>query len=96
MLQQSHLLNLQIDNLLHYLVDKIDEFKKVIEYIKNKEGAIVFIDSSQSRDKQKEFGIGAQILKKLAIKKLHLLSNHKNEFYGLKGFGIEILDNIKV
>jgi 3,4-dihydroxy 2-butanone 4-phosphate synthase/GTP cyclohydrolase II len=77
-------------------IDKIDEFKKVIEYIKNKEGAIVFIDSSQSRDKQKEFGIGAQILKKLAIKKLHLLSNHKNEFYGLKGFGIEILDNIKV
>ena len=45
----------------------------------------------------REYGIGAQILNHLGIEKLHLISrNDKNEFFGLKGFGIEILDNIKV
>jgi 3,4-dihydroxy 2-butanone 4-phosphate synthase/GTP cyclohydrolase II len=53
--------------------------------------------NDKNYDKQKEFGIGAQILKYLGIKKLYLISkSDKNEFFGLKGFGIEILDNIKV
>ena len=67
---------------------KMKEYKKVLEYIKYNTGAIIFIDSN-SKD-NKEFGIGAQILKKLGIKKLNLLSNHKSEFNALKGFGIEI------
>ena len=73
-----------------FLLDdrKMKEYKKVLEYIKYNTGAIIFIDSN-SKD-NKEFGIGAQILKKLGIKKLNLLSNHKSEFNALKGFGIEI------
>ena len=73
-----------------FLLDdkKMKEYKKVLEFIKYNTGAIIFIDSN-SKD-NKEFGIGAQILKKLGIKKLNLLSNHKNEFNALKGFGIEI------
>ena len=67
---------------------KMKEYKKVLEYIKYNNGAIIFIDSN-SKD-NKEFGIGAQILKKLGIKKLNLLSNHKNALNALKGFGIEI------
>ena len=73
-----------------FLLDdkKMKEYKKVLEFIKYNTGAIIFIDSN-SKD-NKEFGIGAQILKKLGIKKLNLLSNHKSEFNALKGFGIEI------
>ncbi len=67
---------------------KMKEYKKVLEYIKYNNGAVIFIDST-SKD-NKEFGIGAQILKKLGIKKLNLLSNHKNELNALKGFGIKI------
>ena len=77
-------------------IEKIDEYKKVVEYIKYNSGAIIFM-SNTSDDKQKEFGIGAQILKDLGVEKLHLISkNDKNEFFGLKGFGIEIIDTIKV
>ena len=68
--------------------EKLKEYKKVLEFIKYNTGAVIFIDSN-SKD-NKEFGIGAQILKKLGIKKLNLLSNHKSEFNALKGFGIEI------
>lgn len=71
---------------------KMTEYKKTLEYIKYNNGAIIFIDS-HSKD-SKEFGIGAQILKKLGIKKLKLLSNHKNELNALKGFGIEITEYI--
>jgi len=77
-------------------IENLDEFNKVTEYIKYNSGVIVFISSS-SEDKQKEFGIGAQILKNLGIKKLHLISKSDiNDFYGLKGFGLEIIDTIKV
>jgi len=77
-------------------IEKLDEYKRVVEYIKYNSGAIIFMNNT-SKDKQKEFGIGAQILKDLGIKKLHLISkNEKNEFFGLKGFGIEIIDTIKV
>jgi len=78
-------------------IDKIDEYIKVIEFIKDSSGVVLFMHNDKNYDKQKEFGIGAQILKHLGIQKLHLISkNDKNEFFGLKGFGIEILDNIKV
>ncbi len=74
--------------------EKMKEYKKVIEYIKYNNGAVIFIDSN-SKD-NKEFGIGAQILKKLGIKKLNLLSNHKNELNALKGFGIEIKEYVEI
>jgi len=77
-------------------IENLDKFKRVIEYLKDNSGVIVFISNS-SKDKQKEFGIGAQILKSLGIKKLHLISKSDiKEFYGLKGFGLEIIDTIKV
>jgi len=84
-----------IENNVKFL-EVIDEYKKVVDYIKENNGAIIFMTKT-SQDKQKEFGIGAQILKDLGIKQLHLISkNDKNEFFGLKGFGIEIIDIIKV
>ncbi len=73
---------------------KLNEYKKTLEYIKYNNGAIIFIDS-HSKD-NKEFGIGAQILKKLGIKKLKLLSTHKNELNALKGFGIEIKNYVEL
>jgi len=77
-------------------IDYLDDFNKVIEYIKYNSGVIIFI-SNNSEDKQKEFGIGAQILKDLGIKRLNLITkNDIKEFYGLKGFDLEIVDTIKV
>jgi 3,4-dihydroxy 2-butanone 4-phosphate synthase / GTP cyclohydrolase II len=39
----------------------------------------------------RDYGIGAQILRKIGIQKIHLLTNHKtSKVVGLKGFGLEI------
>jgi len=77
-------------------IDYLDDFNKVVEYIKYNSGVIIFI-SNNSEDKQKEFGIGAQILKDLGTKRLNLITkNDIKEFYGLKGFDLEIVDTIKV
>jgi len=65
-----------------------EEYKKALEYIKYNNGVIIFIDSNAKDNK--EFGIGAQILKNLGIRKLNLISSHKNELNALKGFGINI------
>jgi 3,4-dihydroxy 2-butanone 4-phosphate synthase/GTP cyclohydrolase II len=77
------------------LNDKLmKDYKKALEYIKYNNGVIIFIDSS-SKD-NKEFGIGAQILKALNIKNLNLLSHHKNDFNALKGFGINIKEYVEI
>ncbi len=73
---------------------KMKEYKKILEYIKYNNGVIIFIDS-KTKD-NKEFGIGAQILKNLGIKKLNLIANHRNEPNALKGFGIEINEYINI
>ncbi|EDM23080.1 bifunctional 3,4-dihydroxy-2-butanone 4-phosphate synthase/GTP cyclohydrolase II [Caminibacter mediatlanticus] len=72
----------------------LNEYNKAIEYIKYNNGVIIFIDSN-SKD-NKEFGIGAQILKNLGIKNLNLISNHKSNLNALKGFGINIKKYVEI
>ncbi len=43
---------------------------------------------------QRSYGIGAQILKDLNIKKLKLMTNNPRKFVGLSGYGISIVDRI--
>ncbi|MEY4934463.1 MAG: hypothetical protein RIS64_822 [Bacteroidota bacterium] len=43
---------------------------------------------------QKDYGIGAQILRDLGIKKIKLITNHPKRRVGLIGYGLEITDNI--
>ncbi len=38
----------------------------------------------------KEYGIGAQILRDLGVRKMRLLSNNKKHLVGLRGYGLEI------
>ncbi|ACM93631.1 riboflavin biosynthesis protein ribAB [Nautilia profundicola AmH] len=75
--------------------DILKEYEKVLEYIKYNGGVIIFIDSN-SKEADKEYGIGAQILKALGIQNLNLFSRHKNEFNALKGFGININKYLEV
>ena len=71
------------------------EYKKVINFIKYNGGVVIFIDS-KSKEAEKEYGIGAQILKFLGIENLNLISKHKNEFNALKGFGINISEYLEI
>src|ERR1700712_2080817 len=45
---------------------------------------------------QRDYGIGAQILRYLGITKLRLMSNNPKKRVGLIGYGLEIVDNIPV
>ena len=47
-------------------------------------------------DDLRDYGIGAQILVDLGIKKIHLLTNNPRKVIGLKGYGLEILKRIPV
>lgn len=44
----------------------------------------------------RDYGIGAQILRALGIKKIRLMTNNPKKIIGLKGYGIEITSNIPV
>ncbi|MEJ6505774.1 MAG: bifunctional 3,4-dihydroxy-2-butanone-4-phosphate synthase/GTP cyclohydrolase II [Crocinitomicaceae bacterium] len=43
---------------------------------------------------QRDYGIGAQILRALNVKKMRLLSNNPKKRTGLIGYGIEIVENV--
>lgn len=45
---------------------------------------------------QRDYGIGAQILRHLGIHKLKLISNNPKKRVGLIGYGLEIVDNIPI
>ena len=43
---------------------------------------------------QRDYGIGAQILRDLGVKKMRLLSNNPKKRSGLIGYGLEIVENV--
>jgi 3,4-dihydroxy 2-butanone 4-phosphate synthase / GTP cyclohydrolase II len=43
---------------------------------------------------QKDFGVGAQILRELGVKKMKLLTNNPRKRSGFIGFGLEIVENV--
>lgn len=45
---------------------------------------------------KRDYGIGAQILRHLGINKLRLMSNNPKKRAGLLGYGIEIVDTVKI
>jgi 3,4-dihydroxy 2-butanone 4-phosphate synthase/GTP cyclohydrolase II len=45
---------------------------------------------------QRDYGVGAQILRHLGIKKIRLISNNPRKRVGLIGYGLEIVDNIPI
>ncbi len=45
---------------------------------------------------QRDIGVGAQILRELGISKMKLLTNHDIQRVGLIGFGLEIVENVRI
>lgn len=84
------------DNELLANEKKFQGVLKAIEYLKQNNGLFVFIDNEYTTNPElREFGIGAQILKKLGVVNINLLSTTKRKDYvGLSGFGLNIHDEI--
>jgi len=45
---------------------------------------------------QRDYGIGAQILRSLGVRKMRLLTNNPKKIYGLDGFGIEMVERVSI
>jgi 3,4-dihydroxy 2-butanone 4-phosphate synthase / GTP cyclohydrolase II len=45
---------------------------------------------------QRDYGLGAQILRYLGISKIRLISNNPRKRAGLKGYGLEIVDSVPI
>ncbi|MBN2409260.1 MAG: bifunctional 3,4-dihydroxy-2-butanone-4-phosphate synthase/GTP cyclohydrolase II [Candidatus Aminicenantes bacterium] len=45
---------------------------------------------------QRDYGIGAQILVSLGVKKIRLMTNNPRKFVGLAGYGLEIVERVPI
>jgi len=45
---------------------------------------------------QRDYGVGAQILRDLGVTKMRLISNNPKKRTGLNGYGLEVVDNIPI
>ena len=45
---------------------------------------------------ERDYGVGAQILRELGVVKMKLMSNNPVKRIGLEGYGLEIVENIPI
>lgn len=71
-------------------------FNKIAAY-KLQEGGMDTVEANHHlgfRDDERDYGVGAQILRDLGIRKMRLLTNNPIKRAGLEGYNIEIIENI--
>jgi 3,4-dihydroxy 2-butanone 4-phosphate synthase/GTP cyclohydrolase II len=78
--------------------NKLHSMLKTINFLQSKGGILIFLSGDEKmKDSQKDYGVGAQILNSLDIKKIKLMtSGGKHSFVGLNGFGLEIVEEIQI
>ena len=83
----------KISSDLEFLSDaKFNDFMRDLDVLRNEGGVLLMLKSAQNRADFKSFGIGAQILAHLGVKKIKILSKSEPKDYaGLSGFGIDIV-----
>ena len=52
------------------------------------------IDNNPKKSDSRDYGVGAQILRALGIRKLKLLTNNPVKRIGIRSFGLEIVDQV--
>lgn len=88
------------------LLQRDEEFSALIssiQHLKRQGGYLIFLNNGDKTNKDcaefKDFGIGAQILKKFDVEEFSLLSTcstHKSEYHALSGFNLHLVEKIEV
>jgi 3,4-dihydroxy 2-butanone 4-phosphate synthase/GTP cyclohydrolase II len=60
------------------------------------EGKMGKEDDINPRSDARDYGVGAQILRSLGIRKLKLMTNNPVKRIGIKSFGLEIVDQVPI
>lgn len=93
---------------LHSALYKIsEEGKGVLLYIRHGEKSNEIIEKLKELDtnpnnnpsastEQRDFGVGAQILRDLGVQKIKLMTSHPRKRVGLIGYGLEIVENVEM
>ena len=68
-----------------------NSLSRIVEYHKSKREKNL---SLSLRSDNKDYGIGAQILRALGISKIKLITNSKGKKIGLKGYGLTIEETV--
>jgi len=74
------------------LFNKINAYKLQEEGLDTVEANIELGFKADERD----YGVGAQILRSLNISKIRLMTNNPKKRAGLEGYGLEIIENIAI
>ena len=71
--------------------------QRVLSYHQMDQGESITEQSKKVfRSDDRDYGIGAQILRSLGIRKLRLITNNHSKRVGLKGYGLEIVEEISL
>lgn len=74
------------------LMSKIEAYKLQEEGMDTVEANIELGYEADERD----YGVGAQILRELGVGKMRLMSNNPVKRIGLEGYGLEVVDNVSI
>lgn len=74
------------------LMDKIKAYKLQEEGLDTVDANLHLGHKADERD----YGVGAQILSMLGIKKMRLMTNNPKKRIGLQGYGLEIVENVPI
>lgn len=71
--------------------------QRVMSYHQIDQGEVVTEESKRVfRSDDRDYGVGAQILRALGIRRLRLITNNHAKRVGLKGYGLEIVEEISL
>jgi 3,4-dihydroxy 2-butanone 4-phosphate synthase/GTP cyclohydrolase II len=74
------------------LIEKLEQYKRSHE---ENQGDVSELNLSFKMD-DKDYGVGAQILRDLGIRKMRLISNQSQNRTGIVGYGLEIVEQVPV
>jgi len=66
----------------------------VLVYLRSNTSPKLGLDEENSEDSFRSYGVGAQILRRIGVKKMELISDHPKKLIGLEGFGLEITGTV--